>query len=261
MNMDCQQVEKLITAVEKRPSLYDKTCPSHSNRAYLNAEWKKIAKEVGCTELQARKRWKKLRDYFQKNHRDLGAAGFKKRKWYLYDRLLFILPYLSDKNSSDSMAILSVDNEINKDDQEGMSQTLPFVQFTDTTIPSSTLEDEANEGNDHLLNSAAPLASADSSPKFEDNARHCTPNSFSQQQPKQAEPETEKIKSTAGQAPHSHIVREERARLPETDEDEHFFKSLIPKIRLLNVIDKMECQAEIHSVVLKYLKKAKGYAS
>ena len=41
-------VEILITAVEKRQILYDKTSPDYSNRNYVNAEWKEIGEEVGC---------------------------------------------------------------------------------------------------------------------------------------------------------------------------------------------------------------------
>ncbi|GFR58164.1 transcription factor Adf-1 [Elysia marginata] len=52
---------------------------------------------------EARKRWKKLRNYFLKSHRETttsksGSAGGKKKKWYLHDRMLFILPYISDRN-------------------------------------------------------------------------------------------------------------------------------------------------------------------
>ncbi|GFO43266.1 hypothetical protein PoB_006977100 [Plakobranchus ocellatus] len=46
----------------------------------------------------------------------------------------------------------------------------------------------------------------------------------------------------------------------ESDEDEHFLKNLIPKMKLLSTVDKMKCQAEIHTVVLKYVEKASDSA-
>lgn len=46
--MDTDQTTKLVVAVEKRPFIYDKTDPGYSNRNLLNAEWKKIAEEIGC---------------------------------------------------------------------------------------------------------------------------------------------------------------------------------------------------------------------
>ena len=46
------------------------------------------------------------------------------------------------------------------------------------------------------------------------------------------------------------------AKKEETNEDEYFFKNLVPKMKLLSIVDKMKCQAEIHMVVLKYVVKA-----
>lgn len=48
--------------------------------------------------------------------------------------------------------------------------------------------------------------------------------------------------------------------VPPQDEDEDllFFKSMIPKIKTLDDIQKMELQAEMHSVLLKHLRKARA---
>ena len=46
---------------------------------------------------------------------------------------------------------------------------------------------------------------------------------------------------------------------PEEDDGMLFFKSLVPKIKSLDDLQKMELQAEIHSVVLKHLKKSTRY--
>ncbi|GFO18841.1 hypothetical protein PoB_004534600 [Plakobranchus ocellatus] len=40
------------------------------------------------------------------------------------------------------------------------------------------------------------------------------------------------------------------------DEDELFCKSLVSKIRSLDPFSKMECQAEIQMVILKYMKRS-----
>ena len=41
----------------------------------------------------------------------------------------------------------------------------------------------------------------------------------------------------------------------EMSEEEHFFKILVPKLQEMSPFDKMECQAEIHMVVLKYMRR------
>ena len=59
---------------------------------------------VCVTEQTARKKWCTLRDYFVKQHKQMttaksGAAASKKKKWYLYDSMLFLLPFLMDRKN------------------------------------------------------------------------------------------------------------------------------------------------------------------
>ncbi|GFS18218.1 LINE-1 retrotransposable element ORF2 protein [Elysia marginata] len=75
---------------------------------------------------EARKRWKKLRNYFLKSHRETtksksGSAGGKKKKWYLHDRMLFILPYISDRNTTSNVLPVPSDEDA-LDDADNMSQ-------------------------------------------------------------------------------------------------------------------------------------------
>ena len=56
----------------------------------------------------ARKRWKKMRDYFQKCHREMsslksGSGSGKKRKCFLYDSLLFLVPHLNNRKTETNM--------------------------------------------------------------------------------------------------------------------------------------------------------------
>ncbi|GFN87886.1 hypothetical protein PoB_001439200 [Plakobranchus ocellatus] len=41
----------------------------------------------------------------------------------------------------------------------------------------------------------------------------------------------------------------------EISEEEHFFENLVPKLKQMSPLDRMECQGEIHMIVLKYMKK------
>ena len=194
---------------------------------------------------------KKLRDYFQKTHRELttnksGAAGSKKRKCYLYDRMLFSLPFLGDRSTTTNVAPLSSDEDV-LDSEDSTSQastsSCPSTQCMDT--PTPTLPDETNNQDPPATR---PVRS-DSTSQPQQSAAPRRPKLFPQHRAQQSQFEFEMLRA-------AQRVGEKKVETVEIDEDEHFFKSLIPKIKLLNTVDKMKCQAELHMVVLKYVEAA-----
>ncbi|RUS91301.1 hypothetical protein EGW08_000915 [Elysia chlorotica] len=245
--MDTDQTTKLIVAVEKRPFLYDKTDPGYSNRNLLNAEWKKIAEEIGSDEAESRKRWKKLRDYFLKTHRETttcksGSAGGKKKKWYLYDRMLFILPFISDRNTASNVTAISSDEDIDNGD-DNMSQasstsfTFSFSQATSTPdpLPPNTIADSE-------LSEASTSAEEKPQPKFPQSRKR-----------KRTDFEREMLRAVQRLG-----ARKESQKSEELDEDEYFFKSLVPKMRRMDITNKIACQGKILNIVLEHIIKSEA---
>ena len=174
-----------------------------------------------------------------------GAAGGKKRKWYLYDRMLFILPYISDRSTRTNVAPLSSDEDRDAENNMSQASTSSFtsVQHVDTLTPiTSSTVDETN----HQDPPSNHPGTSESQFQPQHNPRPRRPKLFPQQRAKHSVFESEILKAARRLC----TIRKE------TDEDEYFFKNLVPKMKLLNTVDKMKCQAEIHMVVLKYVEKA-----
>ncbi|KAK3725284.1 hypothetical protein RRG08_005344 [Elysia crispata] len=63
------------------------------------------------TDATARKTWPVLRDSFRKHHKKAtefksGSGGKGQKKWYHYNNLLFLLPFVEDRNSSTSSSLM-----------------------------------------------------------------------------------------------------------------------------------------------------------
>ena len=151
------------------------------------------------------------------------------------------------------MSTLSFGEDL-PDYKSDLSQAISTSQCGDTPLSSPTPEDKGDEDQDYLAN-LATTSSSQSHPQPKTSRR--IPKSCPQQRTQEPEMETEAFER--GQ----HLMLERRDSVPhaQTDEDEYFFKSLIPKMKLLSTIEKMECQAEIHNVVLKYVKLASAKAN
>ncbi|XP_063699622.1 uncharacterized protein LOC134830162 [Culicoides brevitarsis] len=89
--------EELIEAIKSHKELYDCTDKNFKRHASRNAAWSKIAKQVGLTENEAKKRWRSLRDGFIKHvkQHDEETRGAMLH----YDILKFLLPYVTGENA------------------------------------------------------------------------------------------------------------------------------------------------------------------
>lgn len=177
-----------------------------------------------------------------------GSAGGQKKKWYLYDRMQFILPYMMDRNTSTNMSICSDEDGVDNEDtmSQASASSLTFSPQFDTPTPFPTNEDIETQ----------PRANPPTQQKDDhQNLRRKRQRPFPQQRAtQQSEFEDEMLKAAKR-------LGEKNKVATEVDEDEHFFKSLVPNMKLLSAIDKMECRAEIQIVVLRYMKKAQQASS
>lgn len=166
--------------------------------------------------------------------------------------MLFILPYLSDRSTTTNVAPLSSDEDV-LDADDNMSQastsSFPSAKRIDTPTPTPSPTPAPDETNNQDLPATRPVTS-DSHSLPQQNARPRRPKLFPQHRAQQSEFESEMLRA----------AQRLGDKKVETDEDEYFFKNLIPKIKLLNTVEKMKCQAEIHMVVLKYVEAASNSA-
>ena len=206
------------------------------------------------SEDDARKRWKSLRDYFLKLSREApksGSAGGMKRKWFLFDRMLFLKSCMPDRKTTTNMAAPTPDDDTAIDELSPLSpSSLPsFASGSQATSPSSC----GAVGN----TGAAVLSPEDKhqDEELETPIKKFRPTSTTPRMHKNPFPQHRRpvCEFDAGLLEAAKRIGSKEEK--ELSEEEHFFKNLVPKLQNMNPIERMECQQEIHAVVLKYMKK------
>lgn len=189
----------------------------------------------------AKKRWTSLRDYFQRQHRDMttfisGSAPSKKKKWPLYDSMSFLVPYISDRPASTNLS--SVD-DIDLDSTSSQCSTEVPIAYSPAP----------GEESDSVVGVETPPSTEKCYPSNRaGRKRSAQPHSSIDQE----------ILSTLRTIPTTPVS----PRPPqEEDADLLFFKSMLPHVKTLDPLQKMELQAEMHSVLFKHMKRARATQS
>ncbi|TNN41807.1 Transcription factor Adf-1 [Liparis tanakae] len=79
--------DKIIVAVCGHPVLYNTTLFEYRNRNKKDEAWKRVGEAVGLPDEICRRRWKSLRDTFQRekkresNEKRSGSAAQSTKKW------------------------------------------------------------------------------------------------------------------------------------------------------------------------------------
>ncbi|KAK9889844.1 hypothetical protein WA026_007207 [Henosepilachna vigintioctopunctata] len=88
-----------VGEIEKRPCLYDFTNSAYADKDFQEIKWQEIADIVGSTVEECKARWRNLRGgltrYLSKPMTLSGSRAAK--KYYLYDDLHFLLPFIKTR--------------------------------------------------------------------------------------------------------------------------------------------------------------------
>nr|XP_055063028.1 transcription factor Adf-1-like [Misgurnus anguillicaudatus] len=104
--------EKLIHAVSKYPIIYNPSLKSYSDFNKKNEAWKQIAETVGLPVDKCRQKWMSFCDVYVRERREeknkkkkkkSGAAATQKRPWRHYQKMSFLLPFLSSLPKAGNM--------------------------------------------------------------------------------------------------------------------------------------------------------------
>ncbi|KAL8561249.1 hypothetical protein ACOMHN_047106 [Nucella lapillus] len=217
--------ERLIAAVRMRGFIYNKDDKNHSNRDMLLAAWNNIAREMGnnVTSAECKTRWASIRDHFRSKHKEMtttksGQAATKKRKWHLYDFLTFLIPSCSTGATSGNLPQIIDEHEntsASSDDETSRTST-PTTLQSDQGIAAALPKPRP----------AVPQKTARSSSSKKDQL------SIVDKEVLQALKEPEK----------------------DMDENEHFFRSLLPSMKILDAVETLELRSEIQHLVLRHVK-------
>ncbi|XP_026013437.1 uncharacterized protein LOC113015610 [Astatotilapia calliptera] len=106
--------EKLISAVANHPELYDASSYFYRDRNKKDLAWRHISEEIGQPEDICRRKWKSLRDTYNKEKRSekekrSGSAAGSGRRWKFFAVMGFLDPFLTPRETSGNM-VRTVEN-------------------------------------------------------------------------------------------------------------------------------------------------------
>ncbi|XP_066962858.1 transcription factor Adf-1-like isoform X1 [Macrobrachium rosenbergii] len=225
--MDDIDDEAIIEAVKLHKAIYDRT--KNTNRKAIDGQWKKIAEELGVDEACIRRRWSCLRDYFLFQHKILlgkktGKHGKRKKKWPLYDKMAFLIPQL--RSRQDIQALTSAGQNSNQNEIECNSKSTVFH-------PS-----DRNKSDLVSIESSVVLPVEPDFMEPLTKIQHTAP--------------AKSLKTCLSSQGNFYSFRDS-ANL---DDDTHFIMSLLPMMRKLDPLTRLEFRIEVQSLLLRCQKKA-----
>ena len=153
-----------------------------------------------------------------------GQAASKKRKWYLYDFLTFLVPSCSTGVTSGNLQLDDEDNAASSGDETSLNSPLT-VQSDESSLPAEN-----------------SLPHESSLPAFS-SARAKKPSRCSKRKEQLTAIDREVLQA---------LKEPEK----EIDENELFFRSLLPAMKTLDLVQTLELRSEIQRLVLSHVKSA-----
>ncbi|KAL4096404.1 hypothetical protein QTP88_021366 [Uroleucon formosanum] len=125
--------EILIESVRKNPILYDSADSKHKDIILKDEIWKDIGLKIGKSGDECKKRWKNIRDTYNRNKRKLGtgSARTSKKKWPLAAHISF-LDGVECERSSSSNATMIDESFSHEEDEESIEEAIQEEKTANT---------------------------------------------------------------------------------------------------------------------------------
>ncbi|XP_055641892.1 transcription factor Adf-1-like isoform X2 [Toxorhynchites rutilus septentrionalis] len=230
--------DRLISLVFLRRALWDKTSKQYRDRLCVNSLWHQVAAELGVnTTYAVKKKWKNLRDAFGKELRKFPVAKSeegdplnieKYTTWPHFESMLFLKDQMKPRKYGGNLSARGAE-----DDSEDVA-----------------VESEESNGNDY-------------SNVFEINYLEEPPFISSTQSQTSSQQSNRSVKRSSIQqlveieAKKMLLEQKVNKSTADDDEDEAFFKSLLPHVRKLMPEEKLEFRMDVQSLVQNYVYKRK----
>ncbi|XP_065086705.1 uncharacterized protein LOC135708522 [Ochlerotatus camptorhynchus] len=225
--------ETLISLVFAKKPLWDKTVKQYRIRTLVDKLWRQVSTELGndVTTEACKKKWKSLRDHFGKELRkvpayrsgDPGPDNYETyTAWPHFKSMLFLKGQMIPRKSGGNL-------------QADASETMEFLN--DNDVQQTTTENTADE-------SIQLLEVPDSSDVDETIPRPQPRPGKRGLQHQLVDIETRKLKL---------LEKKVRKANTDDDEDEAFFKSLLPHVRKLKPEAKLLFRMDIQKVVQEHV--------
>ncbi|CAI6371940.1 unnamed protein product [Macrosiphum euphorbiae] len=132
--------EILIECVRKYAFIYDPTEKGHADMRLLKNAWEEVAKTVGSSVSECKKRWTSLRDQFRRNvvkKKTVSGQGAETRvKWRFEDTLSFLLPHMKERTQKSNLDIGNLTDSHDKDCSINITNDDETNQFLEGSVES-----------------------------------------------------------------------------------------------------------------------------
>ncbi|KAF5284958.1 hypothetical protein FQA39_LY16913 [Lamprigera yunnana] len=106
------EIDSLITLVSERRDLYDQSSSAYSNLNTTDTLWRQISSQYrNRNEQELRKKWQILRTGYRtrrgEKYLPSGFGAKQIKKWVYFDSLMFLEPYMTERNTSTNLKKVS----------------------------------------------------------------------------------------------------------------------------------------------------------
>ncbi|XP_045474622.1 transcription factor Adf-1-like [Harmonia axyridis] len=268
--------EVLIVAVRNSKILWDKTDKRYHNRLLVDREWRRIAKELGEPKEAVKGKWKNLLDTFNRELKKVhksrsgeeanGPCRYK-GTWCYFEEMYFLKRILTPRKTKGNLSS-SQEKDINGDEFQSESQE------DDESEANRCIEQEEYDKEEEELTHIEDVPKSAIRLKLSkrrrptslqnelENLEKSLPSSTSPKNPIKV---SRKRKAGTPQYQHDCFEREmlqlEAKELDilrntkDDDEDINFFKSLLPHVRQLSSINKLNFRSQVQNLLCQELCK------
>ncbi|XP_035438946.2 uncharacterized protein LOC118268518 [Spodoptera frugiperda] len=228
--------EILINAVHERPILWDKRNKLYHSRLISQNEWEELAKDIGTTSEKAKKKWKNLKDTFIKEFKKISTSTDSDAMfeytgtWPHFEALSFLIDIIKPRKPEGNS--LPENNLKNLDDNVVIK-----IEETDSNQESMNLLKELTHTY-NTLQVPSPL------PSTSGLSRKRKDNGF-----EELDTDKQKIKK---------LLEESRDKTDKdnADDDVLWYKSLMPYIKQLTPMKKLNFRTQAQDLLHKELSKS-----
>lgn len=139
--------ESLIYAVYKRRPLWDPAVHFYRNNTVVKLLWDEVAQETGLTDLQAKTRWKSLRDYYRielKKLTNSSDKGPKKSGWIYFQSMSFLRDLIRNSKGQETRQ--------SDHSEESLSASEESIEAAESLLSISANDSRIHQENQEVKN-------------------------------------------------------------------------------------------------------------
>nr|XP_022904554.1 uncharacterized protein LOC111416692 [Onthophagus taurus]XP_022913138.1 uncharacterized protein LOC111423979 [Onthophagus taurus] len=258
--------EALIAAVREQRLLWDKKHKHYRNRLLIQRSWKNVAEALECTADDVKKKWKNLRDSYNRELKkvekprsgsDADQNGQYQGDWPHFESMQFLKTILKPRKTTSN-----IQNEILDESDIIDDDTMMSILSEQTSYNTQTDESQFNTDDTNLATIDGPTTDAATAQNaISAQIRYDTSTPGSLHTPSRALP-NQKVQESAAKSIEEILITLEREKidlmkkdLNEVDDDLNWFKSIMPYMKKLPSLNKLLFRTQVQEMLINEISK------